>query len=131
MMCDVPLFHGCYAKDLVIEQPQNGAYIINLDDSDGPGTHWVCCVFLDDCVVYFDSYGFPPCSDDVLKWMKSSGKKCMYNTDAYQADKSSACGFFCMMVIRQLLSGIPPIDVMLQFDDAGNEQKVCDFFNSL
>lgn len=128
-MSDVPEFRGCFAKDTVIQQPADGAYIINLDDSGNAGTHWVSATFLPNCVVYFDSFGFVPASDDLVAWLKSAGKEVVYNTLKYQDIKSNSCGWFSMMIIRQLLSGMKPLDVVMQFGDDGNEKIVAEFFN--
>ena len=42
------------------------AYIINTDNSDKPGEHWVTLYFKDDKAIYFDSYGQPPLEDYIL-----------------------------------------------------------------
>ena len=35
-------------------------FIINLDDTEGPGTHWVAVKITADFVNYFDSFGMQP-----------------------------------------------------------------------
>ena len=35
--------------------------IVNLDDKDGPGTHWVACKKIGNDVEYFDSFGICIC----------------------------------------------------------------------
>ena len=38
-----------------------GMYIINLDDSTGPGTHWGAVISdMSDRAIYFDSFGLSP-----------------------------------------------------------------------
>ena len=42
-------------------RPEHFPCIINLDDLEGPGTHWVCCYQSKDkkILFYFDSFGMP------------------------------------------------------------------------
>ena len=48
----------------------NGAYIINLQNSnDGNGTHWYCLYIENKHAMYFDSYGGPP-PKEVVKFFK-------------------------------------------------------------
>ena len=48
-------------RDQLRRNPNNvETGIINLDNSDGPGTHWVAYVIDPRGIVYFDSYGLPP-----------------------------------------------------------------------
>jgi hypothetical protein len=40
---NIPYFRGVYMKDQLPNKIQkNESMIINLDNSSGPGTHWVC-----------------------------------------------------------------------------------------
>ena len=71
-------------------------YIVNLDPSDKPGSHWVLCFlrkFASD--IYFDSYGFPPVVDDIKDFM---GEDFLYNDKQVQYPLSSSCGQWCLFV---------------------------------
>ena len=55
----IPYFHGVFMRNVL---PTSGprdceSAIVNLDDNDGPGTHWVAYRKRGDNVVYFDSFG--------------------------------------------------------------------------
>ena len=58
-------YGGCLAKDRLHVETRKYAgldirkfYIINMDNSDGEGTHWVLCSLINkDIGVYFDSFG--------------------------------------------------------------------------
>ena len=48
-------------KDQLPRKPNNiETGIINLDNSSGPGTHWVAYAIDPRGIVYFDSYGLAP-----------------------------------------------------------------------
>ena len=54
----IPFFRGVFMKDALPSKIwKNETGIVNLDNSDGPGTHWVCYKKLLDNMYYFDSLG--------------------------------------------------------------------------
>lgn len=69
--------------------------VINLDDHNGPGTHWVAYYKKNNNVVYFDSFGNlqPP-----AEFIKYVGGECsvMYNYDKYQNFGDINCGHLCL-----------------------------------
>ena len=48
---------GIYSRDGLPKKITKECGIINLDDIQGPGTHWVCYRNLDSVVEYFDPFG--------------------------------------------------------------------------
>ena len=48
---------GIYSRDRLPQKIKKECGIINLDDIQGPGTHWVCYRNLDSVVEYFDPFG--------------------------------------------------------------------------
>jgi len=80
--------------------------IINLDRDDQGGTHWVCYSTNKNrnynC--YFDSYGLPP-SDLITKFVKSNGKKSMYNDGEIQMLDSIMCGYYCLYLLHKMNKG--------------------------
>ena len=53
--------NGVYAKDQIKKPLKDGFYIINLDNSDGNGTHWTALYKINDAFsLYWDSFEFPP-----------------------------------------------------------------------
>ena len=77
-------------------QINNGNYIINLDDLQGQGTHWVSLFISQNKAIYFDSFGcVPPLN--VINFVKQRSKiKLGYNNFIIQDLKSDACGFYCI-----------------------------------
>ena len=125
--------------------------IINLQSSkDGNGTHWAGFVIpppsrtvngikTADKNYYFDSYGQPP-PEEVVKFLKTKGRKIVYSDQQLQKIDTDTCGEFVLSFIRYLLQYINgKSDQLLEqkylkfiydyFDPAdldGNEAKVKD-----
>lgn len=78
---------------------KNQYYIINLDKSNGRGTHWTALICNKSTCMYIDSYGTPPPQKILMKLKK------MYNNQVYFSDfiaqdlKSVACGYFALSYI--------------------------------
>ena len=86
-----------FMKDQLDKLPINdGNYIINLDDSQGQGTHWVSLFISQNKAIYFDSFGcVPPLN--VINFVKQRSKiKLGCNNFIIQDLKSDACGFYCI-----------------------------------
>ena len=47
-------FKGCFMRTEKL--PKTGSFVLNLDELEDPGTHWVS-VFHNE---YYDSFGLPP-----------------------------------------------------------------------
>jgi hypothetical protein len=74
---------------------KNGAYIINLDKLNGPGTHWVLVYVNGDQAIYFDSYG-EPMPEVVISFLKNIYYT-ISNTDQIQdLDDNISCGYYCI-----------------------------------
>ena len=94
-------FRGVYAMDRLPVR-QQGAYVINTDDHDQPGAHWIA-VFDDGYnVEYMDSYGRPPLD---LRCVQFLGPCYSYNTVTLQQLFSTACGFYCVYYLMQRSCG--------------------------
>ena len=74
------------------------SYIINLDSSQSPGSHWVSIYIKRNCVLYFDSYGRRP-SEELNITLKSANKKVIYSNKRIQSFNSIFCGYFCVAFI--------------------------------
>jgi len=78
-------------KELLQKSKKNN-YIINLQDSDENGTHWVS--FSKDQLIYFDSYGIKP-----LKEIEELSDKVVYNTIQIQPYGFKFCGQLCLYIL--------------------------------
>ncbi len=81
------------AKDELNGKPKNGGYIINLDNHDSIGSHWVAFYVRDTNATYFDSFGAVP-PYEVCRFLNKGNVKSIYNTSFIQDLLSNCCGFY-------------------------------------
>ena len=62
-----PKFNGVYSRNN-LTKIKDGAYIINLDEYESIGTHWIALYVNDNNVTYFDSFG----DEHISKKLKNS-----------------------------------------------------------
>ena len=83
-----PKFNGVYSRDNLPKITKKGAYVINLDEYENTGTHWIGLFIKTNEVIYFDSFGI---------------KKIKANIFRIQAYDSIMCGYFCIEFINYML----------------------------
>ncbi len=93
---------GIYNKDIVPNDLSEGWYILNLDDSDGSGTHWTTFLISKNNNIYFDSFGF--CPPEHLHKILSPYT---YSKKEIQNPLSSSCGWFALQCIKWVSDGEP------------------------
>lgn len=97
---DIPHFRGVFMTDELPKKPwKNESAIVNLDDSDGPGTHWVCYRKRGKHVLYFDSYGDLPPPEELVRYLK--GCEIRYNFDRFQKFDTFVCGHLCLEFLHK------------------------------
>ena len=52
-----PRFNGVYSRNNLPDKIKKGAYVINLDEYENTGTHWVFLFVKPKYTVYFHSFG--------------------------------------------------------------------------
>lgn len=67
--------------------------VINLDSTNGHGTHWVAYYKDKNNVEYFDSFGNLQPPLEVLRYLGTNTK---YNYNSYQKPNSFNCGHLCL-----------------------------------
>lgn len=85
------------AKDQLLGLPiKNGCYIINLDDHNGYGTHWVALYIKNNQAVYFDSYGeiYPLAVYEFVN--RKDNVDLTRNNIQLQHLDSNVCGWWCI-----------------------------------
>jgi hypothetical protein len=94
-----------YAADTipyVIGKP--AAIIVNTDEHDKPGTHWVAMYIPKrGCIEFFDSYGIPPLVEGHMKFLNKKGV--IYNKLELQSFTSNVCGQFCLCFLGSRMNG--------------------------
>lgn len=68
--------------------------IINLDDDNGPGTHWVAYKKDGMRVLYYDPFGDLRPPMELVKYFR--GCKIFYNYDQEQQYNTYICGHLCL-----------------------------------
>ena len=86
---------------------QNESGIVNLDDVDGPGTHWVAYAKRGDRAMYFDSFGNLRPPKEVVRYL-GNDTTITYNRTAYQTYNQTICGQLCLLFLRQIDLRIDP-----------------------
>lgn len=77
---------------------KNECGIINLDNQEGPGTHWTAYHKKGSQIIYFDSYGNLKPPLEAVKYFNSASDKVKikYNHFAYQSYNMYNCGHLCI-----------------------------------
>ena len=71
--------------------------IINLDDKEGNGTHWVAYKKINKNIIYFDSFGNLKPPLELIKYFGDGSIK--YNYDKYQKYNTFNCGHLCLQFL--------------------------------
>lgn len=100
----IPFFRGVFMKDaLPANIWKNETGIVNLDNSEGIGTHWVCYKKLGKTIYYFDSFGnLPPPKE--LQYYFRTAQNVLYNYKREQPDDTSICGHLCLNFLAKSVS---------------------------
>ena len=70
---------------------KKGAYVINLDEYENTGTHWVSLFVKPKYTVYFDSFGVEHIPKEINKFIRNEIKSNIFRMQAYD---SIICGYF-------------------------------------
>ena len=118
---------GIYSRDQLPKKIRKECGIINLDDIQGPGTHWVCYRNLDSVlgkpvVEYFDPFGLIM-PNEALKYFNTSGKRIVYSIHEIQNHNTVLCGYWCLYYLLERQRGNSILDVIHNphFDDDNSD----------
>ena len=67
-----PRFNGVYSGDNLPKITKKGAYIIDLDEYENTGTHWIALFVKTNEVNYFDSFGIEHIPKEINKFIGNS-----------------------------------------------------------
>ena len=98
-----PIFNGVYSRNNLPKTIKKGAYVINLDQYENTGTHWIAFFVKPKYVVYFDSF----CIEHIPKEIEHAigNKEIKANIFRLQAYDSVMCGYFCIEFINYMFDG--------------------------
>ena len=66
-----PRFNGVYSRNNLPNRIKKGAYVINLDEYENTGMHWVSLFVKTNEVIYFDSFGVEHIPKEINKFIRS------------------------------------------------------------
>ena len=105
-----------YSRNNLPNKTQKGAYVINSDEYENTGTHWVSLFVKTNEVIYFDSFGVEHIPKEINKFIpskelgsavgnsdttkSSSLERMKSNIFRTQAYNSIMCGYFCIEFIN-------------------------------
>ena len=87
-----PKFNGVYSRNNLPKTIKKGAHVINLDEYENTGTHWVSLFVKPKYTVYFDSFGIEHIPKEINKIIGNNDFKS--NIFRKQAYDSIMCGNF-------------------------------------
>lgn len=96
----IPL-NGIPMKDEV-HKLKKGCYIMNLDDNNSSGSHWVAFIITDYYVLYCDSFGMAP-PEQVYQLFLKTKKDIFVNQRQYQDMNSVLCGYFAVYFLYSMI----------------------------
>ena len=97
-----PEFNGAYSRNN-LSKIKGGAYIINLDEYEPIGTHWIALYVNTENVTSFDSFGVEHIPKEIRKFI--GNKSIITNIYRIQAYDSIMCGYFCIGFFAFMLKG--------------------------
>src|ERR1043165_6973301 len=95
-------FEGVFCRDELPQKPKRiECWILNLEDSNGRGSHWCCFSKRGKEKLYSDSYGLLP----PIELLEYLGDSVYYNSERIQPDNEVFCGHLCLYVLKKLSDG--------------------------
>ena len=103
-----------YILEIIYQkQLKKGAYVINFDEYENTGTHWIASFVKTNEAIYFESFDIEHIPKEINKFIgndqsssaKARNKNIISNIFRIQAYDSIMCGYFCIEFINYMLKG--------------------------
>ena len=111
---------------------KKGAYVINLDEYEKTGTHWIALFVKTNEAIYFDSFGIEHIPNEINKFI--GNKNIKSNIFRLQAYDSVMCRYYCIEFINYMLKGKTLLDytnLLSPNDFKKNDQVITRIFNKM
>ena len=108
--------NGVYPRNNLPKTIKKGAYVINLDEYENTGTHWIALFVKTNEGIYFDSFGIEHIPIEINKFINndttksSSLERIESNIFRIKAYDSIMWGYFCIEFINYMLKGKKLLD---------------------
>ena len=103
-----------YSRNNLPNKIKKRAYLINLDEYENTGTHWVSLFIKPKYTVYFDSFGIEHIPKEINKFINNDTTKssaiARIKSNILQAYDSIMCGYFFIEFINYMLKGKTLLD---------------------
>ena len=80
-----PRFNGVYSRNNLPKSIKKGAYVINLDEYENTGTHWIALFVKPKYTVYFDSFGIEHIPKEINKFINNDIKSNIFRIQEYDS----------------------------------------------
>ena len=97
-----------YSRNNLPNKIKKGAYVINLDEYENTGTHWIALFVKTNEAIYFGSFGIEHIPNEIKQFIGSNNIKS--NIFRIQAYDSIMCGYYCIEFINYMLKGKTLLD---------------------
>ena len=112
-----PRFNGVFSRDNITKKIKDVAYVINLDEYSGVGTHWIALFCNRSEIVYVDSFGVEHVPEEIKEF--AGNKNIKANIFWVQANNSAMRGYFCIGFYNFMLPGKKLTDFTSLFSSYG------------
>ena len=137
-----------YSRNNLPNEIKKGAYVINLDEYENTGTHWIALFVKTNEAIYFDSFGIEHIPKGINKFVNNDTTKSTAepsslersaisliksNIFRIQAYGSIMCGYFCIEFINCMLKDKTLLDYTNLFspnDFKKNDQVIKRIFKN-
>ena len=110
---------------------KDGKYVINIDDKNSKGTHWVSLFINKNTAAYFDYFGIEQIPQEVINKIKD--KLITHNIVGIQDNEFIMCGFYCIAFIEYIVGGKKLLDCTNLFspnDYKKNDKIIFKYFKN-
>ena len=94
-------FNDVFSRDNLHKKIKDGAYVIDFDEYEDTGTHWIALFCKKNEIVYFDSFGVEHIPEEIKEFI--GNRKIKANIFRVQANNSIMRGYFCIGFIDFML----------------------------
>ena len=92
-----------YSRNNLPDKIKKGVHVINLDEYENTGTHWIALFVKSKEVIYFDSFGIEHIASEINKFI--GNKNIKSNIFRLQIYDSILCGYYCIEFINYMRKG--------------------------
>ena len=114
-----------YIVEIIYQKFHVIIYVINLDEYENTGTHWIALFVKTNEAIYFDSFGIEHIPTEINNFI--GNKEIKANIFRLQAYDSITCGYFCIEFINHMLKGKTFLDytnLFSPYDFKKNDQII-------